>query len=402
MKTYNKLYLDFTSNNTDIVTAVEDDTNSRYLDVYLLNNGLAVDLTGEEVKIYAEKPDGTTIFNNGEITEPENGRCQFLLTTQLLSVPGIVKCQISTWKDNEQILTTLPFNIVVTKSLRNDETIESSNEYGALVILFQDYYEAKALMTEVVIAIGKPSEDVVETGVNTVWDALEKIFSDMKANTSSILDSITSNITTNTASILNSITDNANKILNLIGNTGQTGGTAATGTIFSKLNKLLTDWTTTRAGKIDEIYDNTSTLITSTGLKPLKKYQKLVPIEEGATFQKSFNTPGKIEYFYLRSYDSTSQVPGLKITIDGVTIFNETVNLHKNGSSDGVFNIFNIGRITSGVILDNRYEEFNGSTELILEVGSPIPFNLEYTTAEIELSSLTTLFRPVEIIIFYR
>ena len=32
-----------------------------------------------------------------------------------------------------------------------------------------------------------------------------------------------------------------------------TGGTASTGGIFAKLNKLLTDWTTARAGKIDSI-----------------------------------------------------------------------------------------------------------------------------------------------------
>lgn len=215
MKTYNKLYLDFTSNNTDIVTAVEDDSNSRYLDVFLLNNGLAVNLTGEEVKIYAEKPDGTTIFNNGEITEPENGRCQFLLTTQLLSVPGIVKCQVSTWKDNEQILTTLPFDIVVTKSLRNDETIESSNEYGALVILFQDYYEAKAQMTEVISKLGMPDEKLQSLDIKTMFEALSYVVQYLEENSAA------------------SVVSTVNSINNKIGTSGTTGST----TLFGLLGR---------------------------------------------------------------------------------------------------------------------------------------------------------------------
>lgn len=38
---------------------------------------------------------------------------------------------------------------------------------------------------------------------------------------------------------------------NLIGSTNNNGGTATSGSIFAKLNKLLTDWTTTRAGYVD-------------------------------------------------------------------------------------------------------------------------------------------------------
>lgn len=39
----------------------------------------------------------------------------------------------------------------------------------------------------------------------------------------------------------------------LIGQTGNTGGSASAGTIMAKLNKLLTDWTSTRAGYIDKL-----------------------------------------------------------------------------------------------------------------------------------------------------
>ncbi len=48
----------------------------------------------------------------------------------------------------------------------------------------------------------------------------------------------------------------------LIGQTGNTGGTASAGTVMAKLNKLLTDWTTTRAGYINTINTNASNLNT--------------------------------------------------------------------------------------------------------------------------------------------
>ena len=42
-----------------------------------------------------------------------------------------------------------------------------------------------------------------------------------------------------------------------------TGGTATAGGIFAKLNKLLTDWTTARAGKIDTIATDVGTVKSS-------------------------------------------------------------------------------------------------------------------------------------------
>ena len=54
------------------------------------------------------------------------------------------------------------------------------------------------------------------------------------------------------------INSDMNKPLDMLieektGDINATGGTASTGGIFAKLNKLLTDWTTARAGKIDSI-----------------------------------------------------------------------------------------------------------------------------------------------------
>ena len=53
-----------------------------------------------------------------------------------------------------------------------------------------------------------------------------------------------------------------NDLNKLIGDAANTGGTTTVGTVMAKLNKLLTDWTNARAGKIDTIHTNVSNLNT--------------------------------------------------------------------------------------------------------------------------------------------
>ena len=56
-----------------------------------------------------------------------------------------------------------------------------------------------------------------------------------------------------------------------IGVTNNTGGTASAGSIFAKLNKLLTDWTTTRAGYIDNINTNVDSLVNGKVVKSVQR-----------------------------------------------------------------------------------------------------------------------------------
>ena len=68
-QTYNKLKIDIKEPVTDIITAKQNDSNSRFLDVYLYDGSTPIDLTGHEVRIYMRKPDKMEVFNNGEITD---------------------------------------------------------------------------------------------------------------------------------------------------------------------------------------------------------------------------------------------------------------------------------------------------------------------------------------------
>lgn len=218
-ETYNRLNLDVNVKPGGIITAVQKDSDSRYLDVNLFNNGVPIDLTGHEVRIYMRKPEnGGEIFNDGEITEPENGRCQFLLTTDALEKVGHLQTQISIWKDNKEILSTQIFEIMVTESLRTTGSIEGSNEYGALVVLFQNLYESMDLMTDMVQNFGTAGAVAAGIPADTFWKMLEAVY---QVNKDALENASVS------------------EVLNRIGLMGDTGGSQTAGTVFGKENAIL-------------------------------------------------------------------------------------------------------------------------------------------------------------------
>nr|WP_294682977.1 IS256 family transposase [uncultured Anaerotignum sp.] len=138
VKTYNRLEIDVNKKPNRIgIRPVQNDTKSRYLDVCLYENGVPIDLTGEQVRITFRKADGSTFFNQGEVTDATAGRCQFALTNEILSEAKAVEAQISVWNAGGQILSTQVFEIYVTAAIPWEDSVESENEYGvaAYVIL---------------------------------------------------------------------------------------------------------------------------------------------------------------------------------------------------------------------------------------------------------------------------
>ncbi len=99
-----------------------------------------------------------------------------------------------------------------------------------------------------------------------MWGAIKKA---INSNLNKSLDVLIQEKTTETNGKVDS-TDTK------IGATNDTGGTASAGSVFAKLNKLLTDWTTTRAGYLDTINTNVGTLINGRVVKSVQ-YGVLIP-----------------------------------------------------------------------------------------------------------------------------
>lgn len=175
-KTYNRMNIEIGKPINSIgIHPVEGDTNSRYLDVSLYNNGVPINLTGERVRINFLKENGLSFFNQGEITDAAAGRCQFALTNDVLSEAEELKAQISIWGIGGEILSTETFNIYVSENIRCDEAVEGTNEFGVLVVLFQEIQNALDLMQRISDGFGEPGEKAAEYGVSTFWGILETL-----------------------------------------------------------------------------------------------------------------------------------------------------------------------------------------------------------------------------------
>ena len=175
-KTYNRLEIDVNKKPNSIgIRPVQNDTKSRYLDVCLYENGVPINLTGEQVRITFRKADGSTFFNQGEVTDATAGRCQFALTNEILSEAKAVEAQISVWNAGGQILSTQVFEIYVTAAIPWTDSVESENEYGVLVVLFQEIQDALDTMHKIATTFGEPGDKAAEYGVDTFWGILEML-----------------------------------------------------------------------------------------------------------------------------------------------------------------------------------------------------------------------------------
>lgn len=162
------------------VIAVRGDANSRFIDVQLYNDGVPVDLTSHtvtmSVKTNPKSPMKNPVdeFIAGTIPDPTNGRCMFPLTTSMLAEAGALDANIAVFSGEQEVLSTLMFTIYVEPSARNDEQIESENEFGVLVVLFSEIQNALDDLHAITLAFGEPSEESIAAGTDTFWKALEK------------------------------------------------------------------------------------------------------------------------------------------------------------------------------------------------------------------------------------
>lgn len=127
-----KITLDINSSLPCFIDAKQWDSLSRFIEFTLISNSSPINLTNHQVKVFALKPDGTRIFNDVDILDAPAGKVLVKLTRQLLAVAGQVKAELSIYGNDNSVLTTKDFIINVLPSVKNEDLIESSDEFTAL------------------------------------------------------------------------------------------------------------------------------------------------------------------------------------------------------------------------------------------------------------------------------
>lgn len=111
--------------------AKQNDTLTRKIVLSLTDRGRPFNLAEyDTATIYAEKPDGTVVYDNCSVEEQG---LSYILSTQMLTVSGSVSCEIRLSGANGMQSVSCPvFEIYVEECLQSDGAIMSKNEYSAL------------------------------------------------------------------------------------------------------------------------------------------------------------------------------------------------------------------------------------------------------------------------------
>lgn len=129
LETRQNIILDFTVPKIKNVRCVEDDKNSRIINISITNNGELYPLSKSTMiaRYKIHKPDHTYIYN--EVPINDDGTVTIELSEQAMAVTGITHSELQVSDSStKSIISTMPFNIIVEKSVVGNKDIESSNE----------------------------------------------------------------------------------------------------------------------------------------------------------------------------------------------------------------------------------------------------------------------------------
>lgn len=125
------------ANNT-IIYANKGEVNCRYIETSFKDEKQTnISLANCEVIFYARKPDGTTIFNQCTVDSSKN-TATAELTSQALSVSGILDCEFQIFDSNNVLLKVTGLKIFVSDSKDFSEAIESTSESNVITSLVND------------------------------------------------------------------------------------------------------------------------------------------------------------------------------------------------------------------------------------------------------------------------
>lgn len=117
--------------NQVLIHTVQGEVDSRKIEVFFTEqDGNNLNLSGKRVTFYATKPDGTKIYNDCNI---EESSATITLTSQMLSVLGILECEFQIFDSNNLLLKVNGLKIIVTSKGDFSEAVESTSEYNALI-----------------------------------------------------------------------------------------------------------------------------------------------------------------------------------------------------------------------------------------------------------------------------
>lgn len=117
---------------------IKNGDSKRIIRLILLETGVAINLNNYTVTVAAKKSDGTNIFNHVEIIDALAGICEVEITEQMLALDMDLPCEIVLYSHDGVVASSSNFVLSIISSVRNEESIVSSNEFSALTKALSD------------------------------------------------------------------------------------------------------------------------------------------------------------------------------------------------------------------------------------------------------------------------
>lgn len=149
LKTTQSLSLDFHNNEIKIIRAKQYDKKSRYLLIKCTDKGspYLLDKATMKCNFKMSTPDNRGIYNNTIIQD--DGTVLVELTETSLLEAGMCDAELDIIDlENEALLSTMCFNILIEKSAYSNDIIEKSNEFNALTKMVTEEKSRYDSMTE--------------------------------------------------------------------------------------------------------------------------------------------------------------------------------------------------------------------------------------------------------------
>ncbi len=164
----------------------EDDFNTAKLVLHLKRGKTAIALTQSKVRIVLKKEDETIGYLDCDVTDPANGIVEVILSSNSLSVSGVVVCELYISMADKTFVTPR-FKYLVDEALFPSGMIESSNEYQSLLNIMKDVEEAQGSFNEAVANLNNKTKEVVTDANKKVSETL----STLNTNGQTEIDKIT-------------------------------------------------------------------------------------------------------------------------------------------------------------------------------------------------------------------
>lgn len=130
--------LNIWNTNNVVVCANSGEVDCRYIEVSFKDEDQNnISLTNKSVTFYAKKPDNTTIFNYCTV-DTVNNIATIELTSQTLSVPGVLECEFQIFDENNVLLKVSGLKIFVSESEDFSKAIESISESNVLTSVINE------------------------------------------------------------------------------------------------------------------------------------------------------------------------------------------------------------------------------------------------------------------------